>query len=70
MEITKKKSNEIKDFYSSLGRLEKGRFLLWAQLKTGRSQRTIKNRIDDNGWTPSDRESIERGIDSGSWRTV
>lgn len=70
MKKSEKERNEIKEFYDSLTRQERSRFLLWAQLKTGRGGTTLRLRLKDDGWTPSDREAIERGIQGGLWRAV
>lgn len=70
MKTKEKKQNEINDFYQRLGRSEKGRFLLWLQIKTELSQGTVLSRIKDNGWRQIERDIISQGISDGSWRNL
>lgn len=70
MKMEEKKRNEINEFYQGLGRREKGKFLLWVQLRTEYSQGTVFARLKDDGWRKIDRELITKGIASGSWREL
>ncbi len=65
--ITEEKKR-IGEFYSELGRNEKGRFLLWLMTLTTYSQSTVISRLKDDGWKPLERQAIEAGIVSGEWR--
>ena len=70
IEITmiSEEKKRIGEFYSELGRNEKGRFLLWLMTLTTYSQSTVISRLKDDGWKPLERQAIEAGIVSGEWR--
>lgn len=70
MKKEEKKRNEINEFYQGLGRGERGRFLLWVQIKTEYSQGTVLARLKDDGWRQIERDIISKGISSGSWREL
>lgn len=70
MKTEKKNQNEIARFYQNLSRREKGKFLLWVQLKTERSQGTVIARIKDDGWRRIERDIITEGMENDTWRNI
>jgi len=65
--MMQKNVDPIHDFYFSLTKGEKGRFLAWAMLQTDRGQTTVISRLKDGRWSPMERAGIERAIAEGSW---
>lgn len=58
----------IKDFYISLNRGEKGKFILWIQRKLEISQSTALLRIKDDGWKGIERDVVLDAINSNEWK--
>lgn len=58
----------IKDFYISLNRGEKGKFVLWIQRTLEISQSTALLRIREDGWKGIERERVEAAIRDNEWR--
>jgi len=65
-----RKKDEIKEFYQSLGKGEKGRFTTWLQVRLEMSYTAIMSRLRTDGWRSLEREAIEEGIQTGEWRNL
>ena len=68
MQSSEKCNISITDFYQSLERLEKGKFLLYVQSITTYSQSTVMARLKDDGWRPLERSAITKAIQEQSWK--
>lgn len=71
--MAEKKSNPILSYYESLAsepRGTMGKFIRWIGFRTSMMDSTVRVRMQQDNWSPAEREAIEAGIKDESWRNM
>ncbi len=68
--MEKKNVVNVRDYYQSLTRKERGKFLKYLTIRYEYNARTMSTKLNnvDSLLRLDERENIERAIESGAWR--